>query len=57
MKEAFISHVTAGNAAGGTGGHWRLRTVLLISVASLLPSVNDKDWLCAIGFSLFFKIA
>lgn len=50
VKEVLISHVTAVNAAGGTDGLWRLWTKLLISVASSLPSLNDKDWLCAVGF-------
>ena len=48
MKEALISHLTAVNAAGGTDGHWRLWTKLLISIASSLHSLNDKDWLCAV---------
>lgn len=55
MQGAFASHSTAVRAPGGTGGHWRLWTVLLISVTSSLPAVNDKDWLCAVGLSLFFK--
>ena len=50
VKEVLISHVTAVNAAGGTDGLSRLWTKLLISVASSLPSLNDKDWLCAVGF-------
>lgn len=56
MKEALVSHVTAVNAAGGTDGLWRLWTKLLISMASSLPSLSDKDWLCAVGFLFFFKM-
>lgn len=53
MKGLFVSHVTAVNAAGGTGGH-SLWTVL-ISMASSLPSVNDRDGIRAACFFLFFK--
>ena len=56
VKEVLVSHVTAVNAAGGTDGHWRLWTKLLISMASSLHSLNDKHWLCAVGFLFFFKM-
>lgn len=43
---ALVSHVTT-LVCRRRDGHWRLEAVLLISVASSLPSVNDRGWPCA----------